>query len=68
MAINYANAYDRMMRRANGESVHEPDEQYRVLKAMEAQVEELHAAGEIREDKYISYKNSLRRWEEMQDG
>lgn len=65
MAINYACAYDKMQRRANGETVHEPDEQYRVLKSMEPQIEEMYAAGEIREDKYQSYKASIRAWEEM---
>lgn len=65
MAINYASAYDRMMRRQHGETVHEPDEQYRVLKAMEPQVDAMYANGDIKEAKYQSYKNSLKKWEEM---
>lgn len=65
MAINYTCAYDRMMRRANGETVHEPDEQYKVLKAMEPQIDEMYANGEIKKAKYDSYKQSLRHWEEM---
>lgn len=65
MAINYAAAHDRLIRRQNGETVHEPDEQYRVLKAMEPQIEEMYRNKEIKKYKYDSYKRSLKRWEEM---
>ena len=54
-----------MMRRANGETVREPDEQYKILKAMEPQVDEMYANGEIRKEKYESYKRSLKNWEEL---
>lgn len=54
-----------MMRRANGETVREPDEQYKILKAMEPQVDEMYANGEIRKEKYESYKQSLKNWEEL---
>lgn len=65
MAINYNAAHDRMTRRQNGETVHEPDEQYKVLKAMEPQIDEMYRNGEIKQQKYDSYKRSLQRWEEM---
>lgn len=65
MGINYATAYDKMMRRANGETVREPDEQYKILKAMEPQVDEMYANGEIRKEKYESYKQSIKNWEEL---
>lgn len=54
-----------MVRRKNGEIVHDPEEQYAVLKSMEPQIDTMYAAGQIAPHKYTSYKNSLRHWEEM---
>ena len=69
MVNNYICAYNRRKRRARGETVREPDEQYRILKAMEPEVDAKFAAGEIRPEKYESYKKSLQKWEEMaEDG
>lgn len=69
MAINYCCAYDRMKRRQRGERVPDPEQQYKVLKAMEQTIEKRYAEGKIKQEKYESYKKSLQRWEEMmQDG
>lgn len=69
MAINYICACDRMTRQEKGERVADPEEQYAVLKQMEPQIDAMYADGQIKQHKYDSYKQSLRRWEEMmQDG
>ena len=57
--IDWAKEADRNIRRARGEDVRDPYEQYQKLKAMEPEIDRLHAAGKIRESKYKSYKNSL---------
>lgn len=70
MAYNYMYAWSRFRRQQSGETVHDPQEQYETLKRMEPQVDAMYAAGQIRAQKYESYKQSLHRWEEMiqQDG
>ena len=57
--VDWFKEHDRMIRRARGEDVPDPYEQYEKLKAMEPEIDRLHAAGKIRESKYKSYKNSL---------
>ncbi len=59
MLIDWALEYDRMQKRARGEAVHDEYERYKQLKAMEPQIEELHAQGRIRAAKYESYKQTL---------
>lgn len=63
MAINYAHAYDDLTRRANGEEIPDDDARYQQLKRLEPLIEKRYAAGEISEDEYQSYKESLARWE-----
>lgn len=59
MLIDWVHEYDRMQKRARGEYVPDEYERYKQLKAMEAQIEELYAAGRIKPEKYRSYKNTL---------
>lgn len=63
MLINYANGYDRMQKRINGEKVSDSEEQYRQLKAMQPQVEEMYRNGEIKKYKYESFMRSLTAYE-----
>ena len=57
--IDWAKEADRNIRRARGEDVRDPYEQYQKLKAMEPEIEQMYAAGQIREAKYQSYKQAL---------
>lgn len=57
--IDWVKETERNVRRAKGEDVRDPYEQYQTLKAMEPEIERMHAAGEIRESKYKSYKQAL---------
>lgn len=57
--IDWAKEHDRNILRARGEDVPDPYEQYQKLKAMEPDIERMHAAGQIREAKYQSYKKTL---------
>jgi hypothetical protein len=61
--IDWAMEHDRQLRKARGEHVPDAYEQYRKLKAMEKSIEEMHAAGTIREEKYRSYRETLERCE-----
>lgn len=60
MLVDWVCEHDRIQKRLRGETVEEPYEQYLTLKAMEPEIDEMYAAGQIREDKYKSYKESLR--------
>lgn len=57
--IDWAKEADRNIRRARGEDVRDPYDQYQKLKAMEPEIEQMYAAGQIREAKYQSYKQAL---------
>ena len=57
--IDWAKAHDRNIRIARGEEVKDPYEQYKNLKAMEPEIERLHAEGKIKEVKYQSYRKTL---------
>ena len=57
--IDWALEHDRQKRVSRGEVVKDDFERYQTLKSMEAQVEELHAKGKIREAKYKAYRESL---------
>jgi len=46
-----------------GETVPDPERQYRELKALEPYIEEQYALGKIKKEKYDSYKKSLADWE-----
>ena len=63
--IDWAKEHDRSIRRAHGEDVRDPYEQYQTLKAMEPEIERMHAAGQIRKAKYISYKKALEECEKQ---
>lgn len=66
--IDWAKEHDRSICRARGEDVPDPYEQYQKLKAMEPEIDRMHAAGQIREAKYISYKNALATAEKQLEG
>ena len=57
--VDWIKEHDRNILRARGEDVPDPYEQYQTLKAMEPDIEHMHAAGHIREAKYQSYKKTL---------
>lgn len=57
--LDWCAAHDRRIRIQRGETVEDPYEQYQTLKAMEDEIEELHAAGQIKETKYQSYRRTL---------
>lgn len=59
MLINWCYEYDRAARKQNGEEVHDNYKRYQTLKALEPEIDQLYAAGQIDEKKYISYKESL---------
>ena len=63
MLINYCKAHDRLERIRRGETVPDPERQYRELKALEPYIEEQYALGKIKKEKYDSYKKSLADWE-----
>ena len=57
-----------MQRIQRGETVHDDYERYQTLKAMQPQIEKMHAAGEIKEYKYKQYCETLRNCEEKLRG
>lgn len=57
--VDWALEHDRQQRIAHGERVSDAYAQYEALKAMEQQVEQMHAAGQIREAKYKAYRDAL---------
>ena len=63
MLINYCKAHDRLERIRRGETVIDPETQYRNLKSLEPYIKEQYALGKIKQEKYNSYKNSLAEWE-----
>ena len=65
MVIDWIMEKDRIIRRQRGERVEDPYEQYQQLKDMEQDVERMYQAGEIREQKYRSYRAALERCEEQ---
>ncbi len=65
MVIDWIMERDRIIRRQRGERVEDPYEQYLQLKEMEPEIEEMYKAGEIREEKYRSYRSTLEKCEEQ---
>ena len=57
--VDWAMEHDRQERRSRGETIKDPYEQYQQLKAMEQQIEAMHAAGQIKEAKYKAYRSAL---------
>ena len=52
-----------MKLKSQGKTVIDPEERYHQLKGIEQQVDDKFARGEISEEKYIKYKQSLAEWE-----
>lgn len=63
--IDWAKAHDRNIMIARGEDVPDPYEQYQRLKAMEPEIERMYAAGQIKEYKYKSYRQTLENCEKQ---
>lgn len=59
MLVNWCIEHDRAKRKANGEEVHDNYKRYQALKSIEPEIDQQHAAGQINEEKYRSYKESL---------
>lgn len=66
--LDWCAAHDRRIRQKSGENVPDPYEQYLQLKAMEPDIEKMHAAGKIKEAKYQSYRRTLAECEEKLKG
>lgn len=63
MLINWCIEHDRTTRRQNGEQVHDNYKRYQALKSIEPDIDRRYQAGEIDEEKYRSYKESLEKAE-----
>ena len=59
MLINWCIEHDRTIRKQNGEEVHDNYKRYQALKSIEPDIDAQYAAGQIKEEKYQSYKDSL---------
>lgn len=59
MLINWCIEHDRSIRKQHGEEVHDNYKRYQVLKSIEPDIDAQYAAGQIKEEKYQSYKESL---------
>ena len=59
MLINWCYTHDRNQRKQNGEEVHDNYKRYQTLKALEPEIDQQYAAGQIDDKKYKSYKDSL---------
>lgn len=66
--IDLAREHDRIQARKHGIELPDPYKEYLQLKEMEPEIEELYAAGEIKEYKYKSYRETLDRYEEQLRG
>lgn len=64
MALNLIYARTNDIKRSRGEEVSDASDQYRVLKANEADIERMYNNGEITEVKYKAFKDSLKEWED----
>lgn len=68
MLFNFCAEHDRFAKIQRGEVVHDQMERYRVLKAMQPEMERRYAAGEIKEHKYRQYMETLKKCEELLGG
>ena len=59
MLISWCISHDRSLRKQNGEEIHDNYKRYQALKSIEPEIDQQHAAGQINEEKYRSYKESL---------
>ena len=59
MLINWCIEHDRAIRIQRGEVVHDNYKRYLALKSIEPDIDRQYEAGEIDEEKYRSYKESL---------
>lgn len=64
MGINLIKSAEIREKKRRNIEVIDPEEQYLKLKANEPMVDELHAKGEISEQKYKAFKDVIRRWED----
>ena len=59
MLINWCYEHDRSIRKQRGEEVHDNYKRYQTLKSIEPDIDAQYAEGQINEEKYRSYKESL---------
>lgn len=64
MGINLIKSAEIREKKRRNIEVSDPEEQYLKLKANEKMIDELHEKGEISEEKYKSYKDTIARWED----
>lgn len=62
MLLNFAFAYNRIRKLANGEDAPDVDARYKQLKAIAPIVEERYRNGQITKEKYDEYRKSLERY------
>lgn len=65
MLLNWCFEHDRMIRKQNGETVHDDLQRYRVLKEMEPEMDRRYASGDVKEYRYKAYKETLKRCAEL---
>lgn len=63
MGVNFLCAYINERRRARGENVPDPEEQYRALKADMPTIEEQYRLGNVPEEIYKKYVQAIEMWE-----
>lgn len=63
MLINYLYEYDRIKRRARGENVPDPEEQYRRLKKLQPLILRKLEKGEITPERYARWVTPIRQYE-----
>jgi hypothetical protein len=67
MLINFCYADDRLTRKMRGEHVTDPEQQYKKLKKIQPEVEILYQKGQISEEKYKSFMDSIAEYESRGD-
>lgn len=68
MLLNFCYEHDSMIRRQNGEIVHDNMERYRIVKSLEPEMERRYKDGTLKEAKYRQYKELLAKAEKMLGG
>lgn len=63
MLVNYCYAYDRQIKRNQGEDIPDPEAQYKKLKKIEPLVKEKYLNGKITKKRYDEFMSKLERWE-----
>lgn len=67
MLINFCYADNRLTQKMHGEHVSDPEQQYRTLKKMQPEIEELYRKGQVKEEKYKSFMKSITDYEREEE-